>query len=54
MNKYNAAYINALSEEKDCKILFEWICRLHMENVDLRESLRNVQKELSGACNEFH
>lgn len=42
MNKYNAAYINALSEERDHKILFDWVLRLHKENVDLREKLRKT------------
>ncbi len=41
MSKYNAAYINALSEVRDPKILFEWICKLHKENVDLRERVMN-------------
>lgn len=40
MSKYNAAYINALSEERDPKVLFEWIVKLHKENVDLRERLQ--------------
>lgn len=40
MSKYNAAYINALSEERDPKLLFEWIVKLHKENVDLREKLK--------------
>jgi hypothetical protein len=40
VEKYNAAYINALSEERDPKILFNWVVRLHKENVDLREKLR--------------
>jgi hypothetical protein len=47
--RYNASYINALSEERDPKILFDWIIKLHRENVDLRENLRQVQKELKGA-----
>ncbi len=37
--KYNAAYINALSEVKDPQLLFDYIVKLHRENVDLRESL---------------
>lgn len=39
MSKYNAAYINALSEERDPKILFEWVVKLHKEVVDLRLAL---------------
>jgi len=39
MDKYNAAYINTLSEERDYKVLFEWVVRLHKENVDLRSQL---------------
>lgn len=44
-SKYNAAYINALSEERDPKILFEWVCRLHKENVDLREELKRLKND---------
>lgn len=41
-DKYNAAYINALSEERDPKILFEWVCKLHKENIDLRLELKTI------------
>lgn len=44
MTKYNAAYINALSEERNPKVLFEWICTLHRENVDLRAELNEYKK----------
>jgi len=40
MSKYNAAYINALSEEHNPKILFEWILTLHRENVDLKDYIK--------------
>ncbi len=44
-DKYNAAYINALSEERDPKFLVSWVVKLHKENVDLREELKK-QKEV--------
>lgn len=43
--KYNAAYINALSEERDPKILFEWIVKLHREKVDLLEEIKFMERE---------
>ena len=46
MSKYNAAYINALSEERDTKVLFEWVYSLHHENVDLREKIKELEDEL--------
>lgn len=39
MNKYNAAYINALAEEGTRQDLIDWLIKLHKENVDLREEL---------------
>ena len=45
--KYNAAYINALSEERDPKVLFEWVCKLHKENVDLRETIKDLEIEVN-------
>lgn len=40
-DKYNAAYLNALSEERDPKILFNWVVKLHRENVDLRSRIQD-------------
>jgi hypothetical protein len=37
--KYSASYINALSEERDPRILFDLIVQLYKENADLREKL---------------
>ena len=45
MSQYNAAYLNALSEERDHKLLFEWVVKLHKENIDLRnEDIRNKEE----------
>lgn len=45
MDKYNAAYINALSEERDPKVLLKWVVRLHKENVDLLRELLKIKDE---------
>lgn len=50
MSQYNAAYLNALSEERNPKILFEWVCKLHRENIDLRSRV----KELEAQVDEFY
>lgn len=39
LNKYNASYINALWEEGTREEIFNWLVKLHKENVDLREEL---------------
>ena len=52
-DKYNASYINALSEERDPKILLDFVVKLHKENVDLRESNRNLSRELTNAYSKW-
>ena len=51
--KYNASFINALSEERDPKILFEFIVKLHKENVDLKESNSRLCTELTNAYSKW-
>ena len=46
MDRYNAAYINALSEERDPKILFEWIVKLHKEIVDMKDDMFDLRLEI--------
>lgn len=52
-DKYNASFINALSEERDPKILFDFIVKLHKENIDLKESNRNLSRELTNAYSKW-
>ncbi len=46
MSDYNAAYINALSEERNPKILFDWVVTLHKEGVDLRGKCMELELKL--------